>query len=94
MPDEARQVAVEKAEAGEQITVAAAKEIVAEAKKKKRPRRQKPVSSDKLGLCVEKVLERYKARWNPDELSELAQRLREFADTLEKPERGGRKKAK
>jgi hypothetical protein len=39
------------------------------------------------------VLERYKERWKPDELSELARQLREFADALEKPERGGRKKA-
>jgi hypothetical protein len=39
VPDEARQVAVEKAEAGEEITVARAREIVAVAKKKRRPRR-------------------------------------------------------
>src|SRR5690348_9369252 len=41
VPDEARQVAVEKAEAGEEITVATAREIVAEAKKERRPKRQK-----------------------------------------------------
>ena len=40
VPDEARQVVVEKAEAGEEITFATAREIMAVAKKKRRPRRQ------------------------------------------------------
>ena len=47
VPDEARQVAVEKAEAGEEITFAAAKEIVAEAKKRRGrggPSRSPPIS--------------------------------------------------
>lgn len=91
VPDEARQVAIEKAEAGEAITTAVAKEIVAEAKKKKKPRRQKSVPADKLGLRLGRVLERYKERWNPDELTELARQLREFADSLEGRERGRRK---
>jgi hypothetical protein len=59
VPDEARQVAVEKAEAGEEITVATAREIVAEAKKKRRPRRQKAVPADKLGVRLIKMLRRY-----------------------------------
>src|SRR5262249_1572372 len=41
VPDEARQVAVEKAEAGEEITGATARESVAEAKKKRRRKRKK-----------------------------------------------------
>lgn len=94
VPDEARQVAVEKAEAGEEITTAVAKEIVAEAKKKKRPRRQKSLPTDKLGLRLAKVLERYREKWKADDLAELACQLREFADALEKPDRGSRKKAK
>ncbi len=94
VPDEARQVAIEKAEAGEEITFATAKEIVAEAKKKRRPRRQKAVPADKLGLRLVKSLERYKERWNPKELSELARQLREFADALEKPASASKKKAK
>jgi hypothetical protein len=61
-PDEARQVAVEKVEAGEEITVAA-KEIVAEAKNKRRPRRQKPVPTNELALRLVRSLERYKKRW-------------------------------
>ena len=94
VPDEARQIAVEKAEAGEEITIATAKEILAETRKKRRPRRQKAVPTDKLGLRLVKSLERYKERWNPKELSELARQLREFADALEKPASGSKKKAK
>jgi hypothetical protein len=94
VPDEARQVAVEKAEAGEEITFATAREIVAEAKKKRRPRRQKTVPADKLGVRLVRSLERYKERWNQKELSELARQFREFADALEKPASGGKKKAK
>jgi len=94
VPDEARQVAVEKAEAGEEITFATAREIVAEAKKKRRPKRQKAVPADKLGLRLVKSLERYKERWNPKELPELARQLREFADALEKPQAGSKKKTK
>ena len=50
--------------------------------------------SEKLGLRLVGVLERYKERWNPKELSELARQLREFADALEKPPSGSKKKAK
>ena len=92
-PDEARQTAVERAEAGEQITTAVAKEILAETRKK-RPRRKKAVPSEKLGLRLVSLLERYKERWNPKELSELARQLREFADALEKPASGSKKKTK
>lgn len=94
VPDEARQTAIEKAEAGEEINTAVAKEIVAEAKKKKKPRRQKAIPTEKLGLRLVRVLERYKSRWKPDDLTELVRQLREFADALEKPGRGAKKKAK
>ena len=87
VPDEARQVAVEKAEAGEEINTKVAKAIVAEAKKKRRPKRKKTVPAEKLGLRLGKMLEKYRERWNPDELSQLAEQLRSFADALEKPRR-------
>jgi hypothetical protein len=79
VPDEARQVAIEKAEAGEEITFTTAKEIVAEAKKKARPRRPKKLSTEKLSLRLGSVLERYKERWDSKELAALARQLREFA---------------
>lgn len=92
-PDEARQNAVERAEAGERVTTAVAKEILAETRKK-RPRRSKAIPPDKLGLRLVKVLERYKEKWKHDDLADLARQLREFADALDKPERGSRRKAK
>lgn len=93
VPDEARQKAVEKAEAGEEITFAAAKEIVAEARKKKRPRRQKTIPADKLSGRLVAVLERYRDRWDAKELAELARQLREFADSLDS-QKGGKKARK
>jgi hypothetical protein len=42
IPDEARDVALERAQAGEQITSAAAKEIPGEVRKKPRPKRKRP----------------------------------------------------
>jgi len=62
-----------------------------EARKKKRPRRQKALGPEKLATRLVKVLTRYRERWNPKELSELARQLREFADGLEKQ---GRKRSK
>jgi hypothetical protein len=91
-PDEARQTAIQRAEAGEQITTAVAKEILAEARHKRPSRKRLP--SDQLGLRLVSVLERYRKRWNPQELPELARQLRAFADALDKPQPGGRKKAK
>jgi hypothetical protein len=84
-PDEAREAAIERAEAGEQITTAVAKEILAETRKKSRPKRKKALPADKLRAQLANALERYRERWNPKELSELARHLREFADALEKP---------
>jgi hypothetical protein len=90
-PDEAREAAIERAEAGEQITTAVAKEILAETRKKSRPRRKKAIPTDKLAVRLVKALERYRERWNPKELSELARRLREFADGLEESQPKGRR---
>jgi hypothetical protein len=74
VPDSARQVAIEKAEAGEEITFSTAKEIVADAKKKGK-KKVKPVPADKLAVRLVNVLERYKERWKPDDLAELARHL-------------------
>src|SRR5205823_6552311 len=48
VPDEAREVAVEMAKAGEEITTKVAKKILAETRKK-RPKKGKPVPTEKLG---------------------------------------------
>jgi hypothetical protein len=92
VPDEAREKAIKKAEAGEEITFAAAREIIADARKKKRPRRQRAIPADKLAGRLVSVLERYRDRWDPKELAELARQLREFADSLDTQK--GSKKAK
>jgi hypothetical protein len=90
VPNEAREKAVEKAEAGEEITFATARDIVAEARKKKRPRRHKTMPAEKLAGRLVTVLERYRDRWDPKELAELARQLREFAVSLDN-QKGGKK---
>lgn len=92
VPDEARQAALEKAAAGEEINVKAAKAIVAEAKKKRRPKKRKAATTEKLTERLGKVLERYREQWNGKELAELARQLREFADTIDAPKGGKRAK--
>jgi uncharacterized protein YecE (DUF72 family) len=71
-----------------------ASEGVSAPTRKKRPKRKKALSSEKLGVRLVGVLEGYRERWNPKELSELARQLREFAGALEKPGRGARKRTK
>jgi len=87
VPDEARQKVIELAEAGEKISVAVAQKIVAEAKKKG-TKKAKRLPVDKLALRLTTMLERYKVRWDQKEWGQLANQLREFADALEKRQRG------
>jgi Protein of unknown function (DUF3102) len=82
VPEEAREKAIAKAEAGEEITLALAKRIIADARKN-RPRTFKNLSCKKLGRGLEKVLERYRERWEPKKREELARQLREFADSID-----------
>jgi hypothetical protein len=83
-PDEARQAAVERAEAGEQVTTAVAKEILAEARKKESGAAKKAAKGE-LAARLAAALVRYRERWDPKGLAELARQLREFADSLGKP---------
>ena len=48
--------------------------------------------AEKLAGRLVTVLERYRDRWDPKELAELARHLREFADSLDSQK--GSKKAK
>lgn len=64
------------------------------AKKKRVPKRQRKVPTEKLGLRLVKVRERYREKWKADDMAEFARQLRELADALEKPDRGGKKKGK
>jgi hypothetical protein len=90
-PDEARQAAVELAESGKRITAKVAKKILAD-ERKKPGRRRRRASAEKLGERLERVLTRLRDQWNQKELSELAQKLREFADSLESGRGGSKKK--
>ncbi len=91
-PGEALQQAIERAEAGEEITSAVAKRILAEARKNSR-REKRRVPADKLAVRLVKALVRWRERWGQKEVSELARHLREFADELEKPKASGKKKS-
>ncbi len=93
VPDEARKLALGRAEAGEQITTAVAKQIMADARKA-RPKGGKALPPDRLGLRLAKVLERYRTRWDQKDLSTLARQFREFADQLEGPGRGRKREGK
>jgi hypothetical protein len=90
VPEAARQEAIEKAEAGQTVTVATAKDILKQARRKGK-RKPKSLPADRLGARLVKVLERYRQRWKAAELSGLVRQLREFADMLERPERGRRR---
>jgi hypothetical protein len=90
-PDEAREAAVERAQAGERITAKEARRILAE-ERKKPGRRRKRASGEKLGERLERLLTRLRDQWNQKDLGELARRLREFADSLEEGKGGPKKK--
>jgi hypothetical protein len=92
-PDQARKQAIERAEAGEDITTAVAKEILADTRKIGR-RKERRIPTDKLSAQLVKALERWRERWGQKDLSRLARYLREFADELEETQREGKKKAK
>lgn len=90
-PDEARELALERAEAGEQVTPTVAKEILAKARKKV-AEMPKTISTEDLATKLLRSLERFRDRWSAKEITELVRHLREFADQVEKAPRGGRKK--
>jgi hypothetical protein len=92
-PDEALEAAIERAEAGEQITTAVAKEILAKTRKKK-SRQKKNVSPDALTQRLAKVLGRYQELWDQQDLTSLAKQLREFADSLTSQQQSGKKRPK
>jgi Protein of unknown function (DUF3102) len=102
-PEQARQEAVSRARAGEYISPAIAREILARQKNKtgqkggrtgasRRQKEAKAVPADRLSMRLARALDGWRQRWDPKSLSELARKLREFADSLD--ERGGGKTAK
>jgi len=88
-PYEARQLAFDRAKAGETITAAIAKEIIG-ATRKQEIRKGRISISYKITERLERMLERFRERWHPKKLHELAQQLRGFADTLDKATLNGK----
>ena len=85
-PEEASEVAVTRAEAGERISVAVAKQIL-DALRNKRVRQRRTstpeLPAEKLLGQLLELLESFRQRWDPRRDSALARQLREFADSLE-----------
>lgn len=77
VPDEVRIAALRRAEAGERITLPVAKEILETVK-----RRSRPTSEPALALRLKKLLCWYKERCNQEEIHEMAELLRAFADSM------------
>jgi len=88
-PWEARQTALDRAIAGEQITASVARELIG-VKRKTIGRNRKVLSADEMCDRVEKVLSRIIMQCNPKHLSILFDKLRAFAKEKE-TERGGHK---
>lgn len=87
VPDEARAIAVERAQAGEVITTKAAKTIVRAARKKAPTAREGQVRSTQ---AFDQTMKRLQKKWDPQDLASLAKRLHEFAESIEGSIRYGR----
>jgi Protein of unknown function (DUF3102) len=89
-PYEARQIALDRAQSGETITSAVAKEIVGAARTKT-ARKVGIVPTNMLSVRLGKALEAFKKRWDPKEVQALVRQLQEFVHGLESGMTGGRK---
>lgn len=84
-PQEATEIALQRAQRGEKITAAVAKDILGTLRKKPvRPAKNLPElpTGKLLGQLLES-LESFRQRWHPHQYALLARQLREFADSLE-----------
>jgi hypothetical protein len=79
VPDEARQTAIARAQAGERITLTVAREIVAEV----RAGKMRPVAAEQFRRRIAKLLQRYREELHPGNRAELARELPAFAAELE-----------
>ncbi len=86
VPEEAVTAAVRRAEKGERVTVAVAREILSKVQKMPHQHHERSTTAlparKLLGQLLES-LESFRQRWNPRHVSVLARELREFADSLE-----------
>jgi Protein of unknown function (DUF3102) len=93
VPDEARQIAIDRAEAGEEINIAAARTIVAESKKERRPKPRK-IPGNKIAVRLTRILERHLKTWGPKNALDFVRHLREYADNLEREHRRSKAKSR
>lgn len=88
VPEEARKKAIEKAKEGKTISVIVAKTIIAETRSELREEKggqaRKKRSASVLGPKLLSTLEKYLKGWASNDLPDLAQQLRQFADKVEK----------
>jgi hypothetical protein len=83
VPEKAVEIAVERAQAGEHVTAADAREILAQIRPNSAHR--EPVATpEKLAANVVKAIEPFRDRLNANQRVELAKLLRKFADSLTK----------
>jgi hypothetical protein len=87
-PEGARHKALELVEAGEEITAAVARHILDGERERSR---QKPPPLYKLRRRLGQLLRRNRERWPENSRAELAEQLRDFADSLEQTEDAERK---
>lgn len=83
VPDEARTIAVERAQAGEVITTKAAKAIVKQTRLRDGEHRWSGFERQ-LPCTFERTMQNLQKNWDPDNLDSLVGRLREFADSIER----------
>jgi hypothetical protein len=91
-PYEARQIAIDRAEAGETISVPIANEIISSVRKVK-PRKGKTLPLDRLLRGLKVALNRFQERFGPDKVLEFARQLRDYASSLESAGIGARPKS-
>lgn len=82
VPDEARQTAIERAEAGEPVTAKVARDILTRTRKRIR-RKARALTPVKLLSRLQTVVRQGKDRWGAKDIAELSRQLREFANELE-----------
>jgi DNA-binding transcriptional regulator YdaS (Cro superfamily) len=82
VPEAARRAAIERAESGQRVTTAVAREIVADVRKEHR-RVAKRLGTKELRANLTHLLRRYHDRWERGDVTTLVRLLREFADELE-----------
>jgi hypothetical protein len=81
-PFQARQTAIDKAQAGEDITPAVASEII-RAARKKTPLQRKPLAAERFSQKLRVTLNHFRDRCDPDNIMEYARQLHQFASALE-----------